>query len=164
LGSVVVPEPIIVLSQATKGSFANPYEAGNIGAGVLKRFNVTFDYERQQVILEKNANFDHRDEYDKSGLWLHLVDGAWEVIEAAPGSPAAAAGLRAGDRILKVGGQTPADLSLSDLRQKLRESPVGTEISLTVQSGGETRIVPLILRELFCKCSAALLPERKWLT
>ncbi len=44
---------------------------------------------------------------------------------------------------------TFADLSLSDLRQKLRESPIGTEMTLTVQSGGETRTLPLILRELY---------------
>jgi hypothetical protein len=32
------------------------YLAGNVGYGVLKQFNITFDYPRQLLFFEKNAD------------------------------------------------------------------------------------------------------------
>jgi hypothetical protein len=55
LGGVEVNAPVVDLSQQKKGSFTDPYVAGNVGGGVLKRFNVTFDYGHQRVIFEPNA-------------------------------------------------------------------------------------------------------------
>jgi hypothetical protein len=147
LGPVEVPDVVTGLSTTTRG-FANPDLAGNVGGGVLSRFTVTFDYGRQRVILEKNGRHGQRDSYDKSGLWLHVAQGAWEVIEVVPGTPAAQAGLAAGDRILAVDGKTPAALSLPDLRVRLREAPAGTAVDLRVRRGQDERNVRLVLREL----------------
>lgn len=146
LGPVAIAEPVTGLSTSKRG-FASPDVAGNVGYGVLSRFTVVFDYGRQQVILEKNGAFGRRDVYDKSGLWLHAGDGAWDVMEVAPGGPAAQAGLAAGDRILAVDGKTPATLSLPELRLRLREPADGTEVVLRVRRGKEERTVKLVLRE-----------------
>ena len=41
LGKVEVQAPVTELSLQKKGAFVSPYVAGNVGAGVLKRFNIT---------------------------------------------------------------------------------------------------------------------------
>jgi hypothetical protein len=146
LGPVEIAGPVTGLAAGVRG-FASPDVAGNVGYGVLSRFTVVFDYGRQQVILEKNAGFGRRDVYDKSGLWLHAGDGAWDVMEVVPGAPAARAGLAVGDRILAVDGKTPATLSLPELRSRLREPADGTEVVLRIRRGKEERTVKLVLRE-----------------
>ena len=48
--------------------FAVGGRAGNIGNEILRRFKVTFDYSRAQMILEPNNAIDQPDEFDMSGL------------------------------------------------------------------------------------------------
>jgi hypothetical protein len=147
LGPVKISAPVTGLSTSKRG-FANPDIAGNVGFGVLSRFTVIFDYGRQHLILEKNGLYGRPDNYDKSGLWLHAAQGGWDVMEVVPDTPAAQAGLAVGDRILAVDGDTPAALSLPDLRLKLRNLPAGTSLGLRVRRGEAERDVKLVLREL----------------
>jgi hypothetical protein len=49
--------PATRLSQQKGGFDADRYVSGNIGLGILKQFNLIFDYSRQQIILEKNQNY-----------------------------------------------------------------------------------------------------------
>ncbi len=67
LGGFVVEEPITKFSQNTSGLFAGSHLAGIIGAQVLWRFTVIFDYPHRQMILQPNARFgDHEEEITKS--------------------------------------------------------------------------------------------------
>jgi len=147
LGKVEVRDPVTELSLQKKGSFINPYVAGNVGAGVLKRFNITFDYQHQQLILERNANFDKPDVFDRSGMWLNQADETFEVMDVVAGGPAAAAGLKIGDRILAIDGRPAGQLSLPAVRQQFRSEP-GTKLHLAIQSGEQKRDVELVLRNL----------------
>ncbi len=52
-----VPAPVIDVALVEKGAFADPYLAGNVGGGVLKRFTVTFDYGQQKLIFEPNESY-----------------------------------------------------------------------------------------------------------
>jgi len=67
--------------------------AGNVGAGVLKRFNITFDYPHQQLIFERNANYGKLDVFDRSGMWLNQSGETFEVMDVIAGGPGATAGL-----------------------------------------------------------------------
>ncbi len=150
LGSVEVPGPVIDLAQVTKGAFADPYLAGNVGGGVLKRFTVTFDYLRKQMILEPNDSFAKPDPYDRAGLWVNRPPpGDRFTVEAVvAGGPAAEAGVAVGDVIVAVGGRPVAEVSLADFRGALRSRPVGSEIRLTVRRGPASHELSLTLREL----------------
>ncbi len=44
--------------QATRGAFADRFDAGNLGLGVLKNFSVTFDLASAAMYLERSAAFD----------------------------------------------------------------------------------------------------------
>jgi hypothetical protein len=148
LGGVVVSEPVVDLSLQTKGAFSDPYVAGNVGAGVLKKFNVIFDYGRQRMIFEPNAGYASRDTYDRTGMWLNLEKDIFKVIDVFAQSPAAEAGLKAGDSILMIDGKTPARLSLVEARTKFRSDPPGTKVKLLILSGGAKREATLILKDL----------------
>jgi len=148
LGTVEVREPVTELTLQKKGSLTSQYVAGNVGAGVLKRFNITFDYARQQLILERNANDALRDSFDRAGWWLNMADGGFEVLDVVSSGPAAEAGLKVGDRVLAVDGKPAAQISLPALRARLRSDAPGTKLALRIESGGAIREVTLVLRDL----------------
>ncbi|MGH8296394.1 MAG: pepsin/retropepsin-like aspartic protease family protein, partial [Steroidobacteraceae bacterium] len=58
------------LSLQKRGAFHTSALAGSIGTGILKRFNVTFDYSRRRMLLQQEPSRDVPDEADRSGLWL----------------------------------------------------------------------------------------------
>lgn len=147
-GGVSVEKPVVGLSQQTKGSYSNIYLAGNIGAGILKRFNITWNYGAHEIFVEKNANYGMSDVYDRAGLWANLGDGTFDVIDVVPGAPAEQAGLKAGDKILAVDGRkASAEISLPDFRAALR-GPIGTKVRLDVRRGDRRLALALTLREL----------------
>ena len=58
LGGFVVSMPLTQFSQNTSGIFAAPDITGTIGAQMLRRFTVIFDYPHGEMILEPNEHFD----------------------------------------------------------------------------------------------------------
>jgi len=148
LGSVEVHNPVTELSVQEKGAFISPYVAGNVGAGVLKRFNITFDYAHQELILEPNTNYGKPDVFDRSGMWVNQGAGAFEVMDVTAGGPAAAAGIKVGDKIVAVDGQAAAQITLPDLRKRFKSESAGTKVRLAVKSGDQQRDVELVLKDL----------------
>jgi carboxyl-terminal processing protease len=64
------------------------------------------------------------------------------VADVFPNSPAARAGLAAGDVIFKVGSTTLAGHS-ADFASRLIKGPAGTQVILTVMRGGHSRVVKI---------------------
>ena len=148
LGSLVVKEPVTEISLQSKGAFTDPYIAGNVGGGVLKKFNITFDYGHQRLIFKPNANSTARDVFDRSGMWINLSSNGFAVMDIYANGPAAAAGLRVGDKIVAIDDKSWRDFPLPAFRQRFRTAPPGTKIRLTVQSKEQKRAVVLELRDL----------------
>jgi C-terminal processing protease CtpA/Prc len=139
---------VVDISQQKKGAFIDPYVAGNVGAGVLKRFNVTFDYGRQRLIFEPNANNARPDTYDRAGMWINRGSEGFEVVDVVAGGPAEVAGVKVGDRITAIGGMPAGQLSLPVVRERFRTEAVGTPINLAVRRDGKPRNLKLVLRDL----------------
>lgn len=76
------------------------------------------------------------------GLWIKEISEngvrAFEVTHAAAGRSADRAGLKPGDRIYSVGGESAARLGFADALGKLYGEP-GSDVSLRVSHKGETR-------------------------
>lgn len=51
--------------------------SGSVGAEILKRFSVVFDYSNQQMFLRKNSNFSDPFTYNKSGVELQHYGLQW---------------------------------------------------------------------------------------
>lgn len=147
-GGVSVEAPVLAFSQAKSGALAEAYTAGNVGAGVLKKFNIVWDYSRHEIFFERNSHYNEPDVFNRAGLWANLGGGGFEVVDVYAGSPAAEAGLKVGDRIVAVDGkQAQRELSLPDFRQRMKEA-VGTKLTLDVVRGGQTLKIVVTLREL----------------
>jgi hypothetical protein len=147
LAGYTVPDVITDLSTQTAGAFADPYYIGNVGAGVLRRFAVTFDYGRQTVAFVPNANFAMHDTYDRSGMFLVTQAGKIVVADVRPGTPAAIAGLVRGDVLATVDGHDAGTLGLAAVRDTFRGAP-GTAVGLhVVAKDGSARDVSVTLRD-----------------
>lgn len=149
LGGVIVESPVTLLARNERGGFTDPYIAGNVGSGVLARFNLTFDYGHKTIVFEPNPRAPARDTYDRAGLWMNATaDGTFEVIEVIAGAPAAKAGLQVGDRVLAIDGKATPDLRLPDVRLRLRTDAVGTEVRFRVRRADGERDVTIVLADL----------------
>jgi len=72
IGKHELKEPTVSYPDSISISFARKFEArnGSMGASVLKRFNVTFDYKKQKIILKRNSSFKNPFNYNMSGIEL----------------------------------------------------------------------------------------------
>jgi hypothetical protein len=130
------------------GGFASAEAAGSIGTGILKRFRATFDYSRKHLYLTPGPGYADADPADRSGLWLSMDDAGFKVMSVVSGSPAAEAGLRVDDIVVAIDGKAAAQLFLVELRERLRTTPPGAQVQLTVKTGTNTRDVTITLRDL----------------
>ena len=126
------------------GGLAMPFIGANVGGAVWKRFTMTLDYRQLTMTLTPNVDFDLRDHWDRSGVYL-VNNGAITIIDVRPGTPAAKAGLAKGDVITSV--NTSSTLSLREVRDVFLGEP-GTVVHLVVKSkDGATRAVDLTLAD-----------------
>lgn len=138
LGRFHIKNSVARFSRAARGDYASGEFDGLIGGEILSRFKITLDYSREQMKLEPNKSFFEPFEIDMSGM--EIIAGAGDrtlylVSKVEAGSPAAAAGIRAGDRIAGLD-KTPAkDFSLSEIRRMFRDH--GREILLEINRDGQ---------------------------
>lgn len=74
--------------------------------------------------------------FEGIGAELGMKEEILTVIAPIEGMPAQKAGLRAGDKIIKINGELAADHSIEEAVRKIR-GPKGTEVTLTVLRNGE---------------------------
>jgi hypothetical protein len=118
-----------------------------IGLGLLSRFNLTFDMSRHQLWLVPNRSFRDPFETDLSGLTLGLPEGdALPVTAVQPGSPAADAGVRTGDRITRINDRAVDAIDFWELRKLLRRK--GELVRLIVDREGEEVEISFHLRRV----------------
>jgi|SRR5215469_15470898 len=146
IGSFTIAHPIAELSTDTAGSNSDAAIAGNIGAGILKRFVVTLDYGHQTIYLKPIAGaIADLDTFDRSGLWLNDDPAGFKVIDVMPGTPADEAGLKDGDIVTSVDGKPVDSIHLYDLRRRLRNDAPGTTVTFSVKRKGDVKVT---LRDL----------------
>jgi carboxyl-terminal processing protease len=76
------------------------------------------------------------------GATVGVRDNQIIIVAPIPNSPAAEAGIRAGDIILGVNGESTEGLSLEEVALRIR-GPKGTSVRVTIQHQGETTPVEL---------------------
>jgi len=88
------------------------------------RFNTKEEYERFSTELEG--------EYEGIGAYIGLRDGEITVIAPIKGGPAERLGVRAGDRILEIDGESTQGFTPDDASQRLR-GPKGTSVKVKIR-------------------------------
>lgn len=146
LGGYSIDNPIITLMMDGKGVFAtSEYFEGNVGGDLMKKFRVFLDYERKQMILEKNESFLEKQTYDASGLFLSQEANGITVVGVADNSPAIEAKIEVGDVILEVDGRQASTLRLERIRERFM---VPKPAKLKIRRGEKQLNVNLSLRVL----------------
>lgn len=84
-------KPIVAYPDSLSLAMLNFYEErlGSIGAEIMRRFTVTFDYKNQRMLLKPNIYFSAPFEYDMSGLEI-IHDGLEWTTEKYEEKPALA--------------------------------------------------------------------------
>jgi carboxyl-terminal processing protease len=80
--------------------------------------------------------------FEGIGAFVTMENGVLTVIAPIAGSPAEEQGIRAGDKILEVDGESTSGMSLQEAVLKIR-GPQGTKVTLTVLHSGETTAVEI---------------------
>lgn len=144
LGPFVFDGPIAAIPHASAGLLATGQIAGFIGAPVLSRFRVTWDYPDQRAYMLANSRFTDPFVADESGIRLQASPPNYTAIHIgaiAHASPAEDARLRAGDEIVALNGTS--GLPLWGIADRLR---VPGDVRMTVRRGRKTLTVTLELR------------------
>jgi len=79
-------------------------------------------------------------EFGGLGLEIGIRDGILTVIAPLDGTPAGKAGLKTGDKIVSIDGESTRDIKLMDAVKKLRGKPF-TEVDLTILREGEEKLL-----------------------
>ena len=127
-----------------KGSYGREDRDGIVGAKILEQFRVIFDRSRSRLILERADDPIEEIDADASGLFLKAEGAAFDEVVVASvleGGPGEAAGLRPGDRIVRVDGK---EVVLLDNARELLEIP-GKVYRLTIAREGRDQVVEVVL-------------------
>ncbi|MEM9984082.1 MAG: aspartyl protease family protein, partial [Bacteroidota bacterium] len=112
---------------------------GNIGAEVISRFRVFFDYPHRMVYIKKTPELDRRFEYNVSGLEILTVGSGYDtfiISYVRPGSPAEQAGLMVNDEVLGVNGLSIQGQAIDEVYDYLSKKP-GKTLYLKVKRGDQ---------------------------
>jgi predicted aspartyl protease len=127
----VVAEPVIVIDPAPT----------MLGARLLCGFSVSFDQRAQLVRFRRDSAEPIRSApVVSTGVALRRANGTWVISDVVPESPAAAAGLRAGDAVERVSDRPAGDLPLREFLHVLAE---GDTLHLALSRGGRSFEVDL---------------------
>ncbi len=113
---------------------------GNIGAEVLSRFKVIFDYPRSHMYIKRAHGFKQPFEYNLSGIEL-IATGSeyngYQITYVRPSSAAAHAGIRPLDKILKINGIPNEDITIEEVYGMINKK-AGKKISIIIKRGSST--------------------------
>ncbi len=110
---------------------------GNIGAEVISRFRVFFDYPHRRVYLKGTKDLDREFEYNVSGLELLSLGRNFDVFIISyvrPNSPAARAGLQVNDELIGLNGLALDGLGIEEVYGSISRR-VGKMLYLKVKRG-----------------------------
>jgi hypothetical protein len=140
LGRYTTEGALVTFSKSDLPGSGDPHIAGMIGAAMLSRFTVVFDYPHQQLVLVPNSHFPSDDQEDKSGISVVAKGNTlkiFEIVAVDRGSPAARAGVQKGDVIAGIDQDAAADLTLAEIRNLFRQ--VGHKYTLVIDRNGQSK-------------------------
>jgi carboxyl-terminal processing protease len=111
-------------------------------SGLGDPFSAYFDPDQY-----KRLQASYQGRYSGIGIYLSFTTGYPVISGTVPGSPAAAAGLRAGDQIVKVGDKDTKGIT-ADQATALIQGPDGSKVTLEISRGGTTFPVTLTRAEI----------------
>ena len=98
----------------------------------------------------KEMKIETKGEFGGLGIEIGIRDGILTIIAPIDGTPADKAGLKAGDKIVKIDGELTRDITLAGAVKKLRGKP-NTKVDLTVLRENEEKILDFTIMRSIIK-------------
>jgi carboxyl-terminal processing protease len=116
-------------------------EAKQLIYGALKGMLATLDPYSQFLDPDsyRELKVETEGQFGGLGIEITIKDELLTIITPIDDTPAAKAGLKAGDRIVKIDGELTRGITISDAVKKLRGKP-NTEVKLTILREGENEL------------------------
>jgi len=108
---------------------------GTMGAGLLSRFYVTFDYLNSKLYLRKNRKYKMPFEFNMSGIDIEASGPGftkYTISYVRKGSPADKVDVRIGDELLIINGHSVKELTMGDVFNFLSKK-AGSTIRLRIK-------------------------------
>lgn len=135
---------LVNYSTSSHGIFSGEHTAGNIGAGLLKRFRVTFDYANEKLYLAPLAGpVPALSAFERTGLTLRSQNDT-VFVEAVRTGTAADGLIEPGDQLLTVNATGTVGVPLAEVERQLVVAP-GESVNLKIRRGERIIKVRLIL-------------------
>lgn len=93
---------------------------GNLGLGILKRFQMVIDYPDSAIYLKKGELFNEPFEHDMSGMEYYEDSKHVFISRVEPGSPADIIGIQKDDEIVDINFKSIANLTLEQIDTMMR--------------------------------------------
>src|SRR6202030_4017553 len=114
-------------------SYVTPVQPDQLLSGALKgmlgKLDPHSDYMTEHEYRELMATTSGQ--FGGIGIEVSVEEGVPQVVSAIEGTPAAAAGIEPGDRIVKADGVAIVGMDIGEVVQRLRGNP-GTPVGLTI--------------------------------
>jgi hypothetical protein len=149
LGPLEIVNPVVNLAKVGAGSLGSTDFDGFLGAEVLMRTRVAFDYRRRAMRVAPGTDFAAPYEFGMSGMVLVTRPPGYHdfvVAYVIADSPAQQADIRIGDEINSIDGRPAARLTLSGIKEMF--TVPGRRYVLGVSTKGVQRTVEIVTRRL----------------
>ena len=113
-------------------SIRNPSDPSHLGLGFFRRHQVVFDFANRRLYLQPGQQFSRPDKEDMSGLHLLRENQLTVVYSVDENSPAFNDGIKRGDVIILVNGQSASAMTTNDIRHIL-QSNKGDHVTLQIK-------------------------------
>jgi len=125
-----------VLRQVEK-NYVEPKDPKELIQGAIKGMVRSLDPHSSYLTKEEHEELmeETKGEFSGIGIEITIKDRILTVVSPIEGTPAYKAGMKAGDKIIKVEGESTQDMTLLDAVKRIR-GPEGTEVKLTVMREG----------------------------
>ena len=152
LGEIEVRDQAVRVQRAVNsGAFSAEGFGGTLGSEFLRQFEVTFDLKHDEVFLKRDPR-SRPDPYRYVTVGIQFAQndqGTYTVMSVWKYSPADEAGIRLGDRIRAINGESVASLSAEQVSARLHGKE-GTAVNLIMERGDDASAVTLHTRQMLC--------------
>ena len=137
-----------------QASYLTPVDADTLVANALKGMLSGLDPHSEYMDEQDYQDMlsDTRGQIEGVGLDIDQVNGTPRVVSPIDGGPAILAGIKRGDRILEIDGQSLAGQPVDTLRRRLR-GPAGSKLTLTIARGHEAPFTVALTRAVIAVAS-----------
>ncbi len=145
-----------------RSDYVDPVDEEALVRGAVAGMVRSLDPHSEYLAADQVRHFreDTRGRFAGVGMEVALHDGVLTVLAAVPDTPAARAGVRAGDQVVAVDGESTRALRIADAVRRIR-GPAGTFVELSLRRDDALREVRLKRAEVeVVAVHGDLLPDR----